>query len=84
MLFGGFFCNFSTVKRFCRFCNCTCEELAAHKKLRELSLRPVTTYDSNIKSIEQNSLIFIIELFSVYGLKKKSYLNELSHCHVAC
>ena len=24
---GGYFCNFSSVKRFCRFCNCTKDQI---------------------------------------------------------
>ena len=35
---GGFFCNFGTVKRFCRFCNCTKDQLAANIKIDKVSL----------------------------------------------
>ena len=62
-----FFCNFSTVKRFCRFCYCTKDQLADNTKIGKVSLRTEKGYNNNIKSIEQDSKFSL-----VYVIKKNS------------
>ena len=37
--FGGFFCSFSMVYRFCRFCNCFKEQRERNAPLAEMQLR---------------------------------------------
>ena len=51
---GGFFCNFSTVNRFCRFCCCTQYQLTANTKLADIPLRTIAGYSNNDKIIEQD------------------------------
>ena len=36
---GGFFCNFLTVQRFCRFCNCRKNELHENLSIKNFVLR---------------------------------------------
>ena len=72
-----FFCNFSTVKRFCRFCNCTKDQLADNTKIGKVSLRTEKGYNNNIKSIEQDS-----KFSSVYVIKKNSCWHQLKYYHV--
>ena len=73
---AGFYCIFSTVNRFCRFCNITRAELQEGKKITSFSLRTNTSYDNNVKDIEQ-----LPHLASVYGIKANSCLNSLSYFH---
>ena len=74
---AGFYCNFSTVNRFCWFCNITKAELQEGKKITSFTLRTNTSYDNNVKDIEQ-----LPHLASVYGIKANSCLNSLSYFHV--
>ena len=74
---AGFYCNFSTVNRFCRFCNITKAELQEGKKISSFTLRTNTSYDKNVKDIEQ-----LPHLASVYGIKANSCLNSLTYFHV--
>ena len=74
---AGFYCNFSTVNRFCRFCNITKAELQEGKKISSFTLRTNTGYDNNVKDIEQ-----LPHLASVYGIKANSCLNSSSYFHV--
>ena len=41
---GGFFCNFSTVQRFCRFCNCRKYELHENLPIKNFVLRTKIRY----------------------------------------
>ena len=71
---GGFYCNFSTVKRFCRFC------LAVRTSLNDTcqsELRTVESYQNQISSVEIDP-----SLCSTYGLLKNSCLNSLEYYHV--
>ena len=74
---AGFYCNFSTVNRFCWFCNITKAELQEGKKITSFTLRTNTSYDNNVKDIEQ-----LPHLASVYGIKANSCLNSSSYFHV--
>ena len=57
---GGFFCNFGTVKRFCRFCNCTKDQLAANIKIKcHFKLRKFTITVSNSLSRILNFLQYM-------------------------
>ena len=68
---AGFYCNFSTVNRFCRFCNITRAELQEGKRrITSFKLRTKVSYDNTIRSIEQ-----LPHLASVYGIKSKSCLH---------
>ena len=73
---AGFYCNFTTVNRFCPFCNITKAELQEGKKITLFTLRTNTSYDNNVKEIEQ-----LPHLSSVYGIKANSCLNSLSYLH---
>ena len=73
---GGFFCNFSTVKRFCRFCKCTKDQLADKIKIDKMSLRTEKGYNNNIKSTEQDS-----KFSSVCGIKTNPCLYPLKYNH---
>lgn len=46
---GGFFCNFSTVNRFCRFCNCTKLQLQNKASINMTTLRTIQGYQNNIE-----------------------------------
>ena len=74
---GGFFCNFSTVQRFCRFCNCSQENLKANLPSSSFSLRTSEGYDNNVLNINADKT-----LSSVYGIKGNSYLNCLQYYRV--
>ena len=74
---GGFFCNFSTVQRFCRFCNCSQENLKANLPSSSFSLRTSEGYDNNVLNINADKT-----LSSVYGIKENSSLNCLQYYHV--
>ena len=73
---GGFMCNFSTVKRFCRFC------MAKRSSLNDVSavfpLRNQTSYTAHIKAVEADH-----SLRSLYGVQINSCLNSLEYYHVA-
>ena len=74
---AGFFCNFSTVHRFCRFCNITKDELQENKKISSFDLRTKLGYDNNVRDIN-----LFPDLASVYGVKSNSCLHELQYFHV--
>ena len=74
---GGFFCNFSTMQRFCRFCNCSQENLKANLPCSSFSLRTSEGYDNNVLNINADKT-----LSSVYGIKENSSLNCLQYYHV--
>ena len=69
---GGFFCNFSTVQRFRRFCNATKQGLIDDSNRKDWVLRTREDYDLKIRHLLDNPL-----MASAYGLKSKSCLNEL-------
>ena len=62
---GGFFCNFRTVLRFCRFCNCNKENLKANLPPLSFSLRTSEGYENNVLNINADKT-----LSSVYGIKE--------------
>ena len=76
---GGYFCNFSTVHRFCRFCNCRKNQLEQCLPIKTFSLRTKTGYENNIAALGTNPTYS-----SLYGLKENSCLNELSYlsCYI--
>ena len=74
---GGYFCNFSTVHRFCRFCNCPENQLEQCLPNKKFSLRTKTGYENNIAALGTNPTYS-----SLYGLKENSCLNKLSYYHV--
>ena len=49
---GVFYCNFSTVARFCRFCNCTRNRLHGNVEFRNLIERTRVGYNNNITDIK--------------------------------
>lgn len=73
---GGYFSNFSTVARFCRFC------MALRTSLNDVrggaEPRTKEMYDHHIQSIDVDS-----SLSSTYGIKYNSCLNCLNYSHVA-
>ena len=69
---GGFLESFSAL-RFCRFCMISKEQLA------EVFLGPrrnIVSYNEQCVLVEQNP-----DLSKIYGLKRKSCLNELQYFH---
>ena len=75
---GGFFCNFSTVKKFCRFCSVSKQVLKEHPMRKDWVLRSRAGYDSNIAQLVDDP-----EIAPAYGIKSNSCLNELSYFHAA-
>ena len=75
---GGYFCNFSTVHQFCRFCNCK-NQLEQCLPIKTFSLRTKTGYENNIAALGTNPTYS-----SLYGLKENSCLNEFSYlsCYI--
>ena len=74
---GGFYCNFSTVARFCRFCNCTRDQLHGNVEFSNFIERTQVGYNNNITDIETYP-----EMSSVYRIKQRSCLNSLKYFHV--
>ena len=74
---GGFFCNFSTVQRFCRFCNCRKNELYENLPIKNFVLRTKLGYENNIQFLELNP-----NFSSLYGIKCNSCLHSLKFFHV--
>ena len=73
---GGFFCNFSSVQRFCRFSNCSQENLKANLPSSSFSLRTSEGYGNVLNTDADKTLS------SVYGIKENSSLNCLQYYHV--
>ena len=74
---GGVFCRFSTVKRFCRFCNCRKNELHEHLPINNFVLRTKKGYEGNMQSLE-----LCPNFSSIYGIKCNSRLHSLKFVHV--
>ena len=75
---GGFFCNFSTVQKFCRFCNISKNQLLEDSNRKDWVLRTKEIYDYTINQLSGDPGIS-----SAYGIKEKSCLNDLHYFHVA-
>ena len=75
---GGFFCNFSTVERFCRFCNCRKSQLYENLPVSTFVLRTKNAYDNNLRAVLEDQNLAVL-----YGTKDSSPLNTLSYFHVA-
>ena len=73
----GVFSAISTVQRFCRFCNCSQENLKAILPSLSFSLRTSEGYGNNVLNINANTT-----LSSVYGIKENSSLNCLQYYHI--
>ena len=54
---AGYFCNFSTVSKSCRFCNFTRSQILEHFNSNEWVLGAKEAYDSNIAQLEGDSAI---------------------------
>ena len=74
---GGYFCNFSSVKRFCGFCNCTKDQIQKSIPSSNFTLRTNPGYDNIVELIAE-----FPNLCSVYGTKSKSCLNQLKYVYV--
>ena len=68
---GGFFCNFSTVQRFCRFCN-------SRKSQITFALRTKNAYENNLRAVLEDPNLAVL-----YGIKDSSPLNTSSYFHAA-
>ena len=73
---GGYYCNFSTVQRFCRFCMLHRSSLNTINDVA--ALRTKDMYNDHVKTISADP-----SLSSLYGITKNSCLNQLAHFHVA-
>ena len=71
---GGYFCNFSTVHRFYRFCNCCENQLEQCLPIKAFALRTKSGYENNIATLGTNP-----SYLSLYGLKENSCLYELPY-----
>ena len=71
---GGYFCNFSSVKRFCRFCNRT------KHQIEEAILSGNFTLCTNEGN---DNIVEFPNICSVYGMKSKLWLNQLKYFHVS-
>ena len=74
---AGFYCNFSTVARFCRFCNCTRDQLHGMLNLVTFFERTQVGYNNNTTNIETYP-----KMSSIYGIKQRSCFNSLKYYHV--
>ena len=74
---GGFFCNFLTAQRFCRFCNCRKNQINKNLRIENFILRTKEGYENNLQSIELDP-----NYSSLYGIKSDSYLHSLNFFHV--
>ncbi len=74
---GGFYCNFSTVQNFCRYCEIDLDSLSFDTKIKDFKMRTKKGYDNNVDSIENDP-----NLCPSFGIKTKSCLNELNYFHV--
>ena len=74
---GGFFCRFSTVQKFCRFCNVSKNKLKGHPNEKDWILHSNDSYNYIIEQLEGNGGIA-----SAYGIKKSSFYNDLSYFHI--
>ena len=75
---GGFFCNFSIVQRFCRFCNCSKSQLDENLPLSTFVLRTKNAYDDNLRAVLEDPNLAVLD-----GIKDSSPLSTLSYFHVA-
>ena len=74
---GGYYCNFSTVQRFCRFCNCLKSQLdEGIVSSQNFVARSKEAYDAQVTAVELDS-----NVSSLYGIKSRSCLNCLSFFH---
>ena len=74
---GGFFCSFSMVNQFCRFCKCPKEQRERNSSVVEMQLTTLEACNNNIRRVESDN-----SFASVYGIKERSCLNDLENFHV--
>ena len=74
---GGHFHNFTTVSKFCRFCNFTRSQMLENFNSNEWVLSTKEAYDSNIAQLEGDPAIA-----SAYSIKSCSPLHVLKYFHV--
>ena len=75
--FGWFIYNFSAVQSFCRPCNTRGDQLNKVKLVLNFTLRTKNACNNNITAIEEDP-----DSSALYGLKERSFLNELYYYHV--
>ena len=73
---GGFFCNFSIVNHFCRYCDFSKVMLGNNFKSTEFVMRTKEGYQNNVSIVECDPASA-----SVYGLKRNSCQNSLTYFH---
>ena len=74
---GGFFCNFSTVQRFFRFCNCCKNQINENLPIENFILSTEEVYKNNSLSIELDP-----NYSYLYGIESGSYLHSLNFFYV--
>ena len=62
------------MQSFCRFCNCTKDQLAGDIKKDKVSLRTKKGYNNDTKCIDEDSIFS-----SVYGIKTNSCFHQLKY-----
>ena len=75
---GGYFCNFSTVHRFCRFYNYCKNQLEQCLPIKTFTLTK-TGYENNIAALGTNATYS-----SLYALKENSCLNSCYSLILSC
>ncbi|XP_072030558.1 uncharacterized protein [Amphiura filiformis] len=76
---GGFPENFSTSLRLCRFCTGTNELVKTSLREDDFTWRNQEGYNEQAHTVEVHP-----HLSSVYGVKRRSPLNQLENFHVVC
>ena len=73
---GCFYENFSSVEKFCRFCDMR-NSVFKSKDFLNYNLRTKEGYLNNAKLVQQNP-----DLLKLYGVKDCSFLNDLRYYNV--
>ena len=71
---GGHHCNFSLVKRFCRFCQLLKANINETIHIDEFEMRTIPGYQANVADIKDNA-----QLKPIYGIVDDCCLNDLNN-----
>ena len=74
---GGYLCNVRSVKRFCRFYDCTKDQIQEALPSSNFTFCTNQGYDNIVELVTE-----FPNLCSVYGMKSKSCLNQLKYFHI--
>ena len=71
---GGFFCNFSTVQRFCRFCNCRKSQLDENLPVSTFVLRTKNACDNNLRAVLES----LVQWLKLRLEPKNGYISQIN------